>query len=68
MLENFARDEKLYYRDLPTREEGVLPRQAANRYAVNENTEVHFVVRDGSATWAIVYTGGLMMDAIRRVR
>jgi hypothetical protein len=35
---------------------------------LNENAEVHFLVRDGRATWAIVYAGGLMADASRRVR
>ncbi len=35
-------------------------RQSENVYAVNENTEIHFVVRNGHATWVIVHTGGLM--------
>ena len=67
-VENFARDGKLFYRDLPSRAEGPLPRQAENVYAVNENIEVHFVVRQGRATWGIVYTGGMMMDAVHRVK
>ncbi|MCA1818431.1 MAG: hypothetical protein LC746_18995, partial [Acidobacteria bacterium] len=65
-VENFAREGKLHYRVPPSRE-GVLLRQSENVYAVNENTEVHFVIRGGRATWGIVYTGGLMMDAVRRV-
>ena len=44
-----------------------LLRQSENVYALNENTEVRFVVRRGHATWAIVYAGGMMMDAVRRV-
>jgi D-alanyl-D-alanine carboxypeptidase len=67
-VENFARDGKLFFRDLPARDEGPLLRQAENVYAVDENIEVHFVVRQGHATWGIVYTGGLMMDAVRRVQ
>ena len=67
-VENFARDGKLFFRDQPSRAEGPLLRQSENVYAVNENTEVHFVIRDGRAAWGIVYTGGLMMDAVRRVR
>ena len=67
-VENFARDGKLFYRDLPSRAEGPLLRQSENVYAVDENTEVRFVVRQGHATWGIVYSGGLMMDAVRRVQ
>ena len=67
-VEIFARDGKLFYRDQPSRAEGPLLRQSENVYAVNENTEVHFVIRGGRATWGNVYTGGLMMDAIRRMR
>ena len=65
-VENFASDGKLHYRDLPSRAEGLLARQSENVYAVNENTEVHFVVRDRRAIWGMVYTGGLMMNAVRR--
>jgi len=67
-VENFPRNGKLFFRDLPSRAEGPLLRQGENVYAVNENTEVHFVVSQHRATWAIVYTGGLMMDAVRRVK
>ena len=67
-VELFARDGKLYYRDLRSRAEGVLLRQSENVYAVNESTDVHFLIRDGRAARGIVYTGGLMMDATRRVR
>jgi CubicO group peptidase (beta-lactamase class C family) len=67
-VETFAREGKLFYRDQPTRAEGPLLRQSENVYALNENTEVRFVIRQGQATWAIVYTGGLMMDAVRRVK
>jgi D-alanyl-D-alanine carboxypeptidase len=67
-VENFARDGKLHFRDQPTGAEGLLRRQAENVYALDENLKIHFLVRDRRATWAIVYTGGLMMDAVRRVR
>jgi len=66
-VENFERDGKLRFRVLGTQREGELLRQAENVYAINENAEVHFLVRDGRATWAIVYAGGLMADASRRV-
>jgi D-alanyl-D-alanine carboxypeptidase len=65
-IENFARDGKLFYRNPSSRAEGPLRRQSDNVYAVNENTEVRFVVHQGHATWGIVYSGGLMMDAVRR--
>ena len=67
-VDNFERDGKLHYRLPGTQTEGVLLRQAANIYAVDENTEVHFLLRNGRLTWAIVYTGGLLMDPKPRVR
>ena len=36
-------------------------------YAVNENTEIHFLLRNGRQPWAIVYVDGLMLDAKPRV-
>jgi hypothetical protein len=36
-------------------------------YAINENTEAHFLVRGGRAEWSMVYIGGLLMDAKYRV-
>ena len=72
LVENFAgpegQDAKLHYRLPGTKIEGVMLRQAPNIYAVNANTEVHFLLRSGHPTWAIVYTGGLMMDAKLRAR
>jgi D-alanyl-D-alanine carboxypeptidase len=66
-VENFAGPEKqnakLHYRLPGTKIEGVMLRQSPNIYAINENTEVHFLLRSGHPTWAVVYTGGLMMDA-----
>jgi CubicO group peptidase (beta-lactamase class C family) len=67
-VENFARNGKLHYRTVPLGAEGALLRQAKDVYAVNDNVEVHFLVRDGRADWAFVHAGGLMMDASRRVR
>jgi hypothetical protein len=70
-VENFQLPEdknaKLHFRLPGTAIEGVLLRQAANIYAVDDNTEVHFVVRNNRATAALVYTGGLMMDAKPRL-
>jgi D-alanyl-D-alanine carboxypeptidase len=66
-VENFERDGKLHYRLRGTQIEGVLLRQTANIYAVDENTEVHFLVHNGRLAWAIVYVGGLMLDAKPRV-
>ena len=53
---------KLRYRIPGSTVEGVLLRQAADIYALDENSEVHFMVRNGRSTWTIVYTGGLLMD------
>jgi D-alanyl-D-alanine carboxypeptidase len=68
---NFERpggyDAKLRYRIPGSAVEGVLLRQAANIYALNENSEVHFLIRNGRSTWSIVYTAGLMMDPKPRV-
>ena len=63
LVENFERDGKLHFRLPGTQIEGVLLRQAANIYAVDENIEIHFLLRNGRSAWAIVYQGGLMMDA-----
>jgi len=67
LVENFEQDGKLHFR-LPGKPiAGVLLRQAANIYAVNEHTEVHFLLRNGRQPWAIVYVDGLMLDAKPRV-
>jgi hypothetical protein len=66
-VEGFARDGKLHYRLPGTPIEGVLLRQAPYVYALDPDTEIRFIVRDGRAAWAIVYTGGLLMDAKYRV-
>ena len=66
-VEIFARDGKLHYRIPDSQIEGVVRRQAENVYAIDENTEVHFLVRGGRAEWSMVYIGGLLMDAKYRV-
>jgi D-alanyl-D-alanine carboxypeptidase len=63
IVELFERDEKLNFRIPDKRREGVLSRQAANVYAINESTRVHFVLSDGRASWSMVYVGGLFLDA-----
>jgi hypothetical protein len=65
-IENFARDGKLFFR-LPSGAEGAMRRQSENVYAINENTEIHFVIHNGRVKVALVYTGGLLMDVARRV-
>jgi hypothetical protein len=66
-VEIFARDGKLHYRIPGSQIEGLVRRQAENVYAINENTEAHFLVRGGRAEWTMVYIGGLLMDAKYRV-
>src|ERR1051326_4725247 len=66
-VEIFARHGKLHYRIPGSQIEGVLLRQAENVYAIDENTEAHFLVRVGRADWSMVYIGGLLMDAKYRV-
>ena len=66
-VEIFARDGKLHYRIPGSQIEGVVRRQAENVYAIDENTEAHFLVRGGRAAWSMVYIGGLLMDAKYRV-
>jgi D-alanyl-D-alanine carboxypeptidase len=67
IVEHFARDGKLHFRIPGTQREGVVLRQAENVYALNENTEVHFVTRGGQAEWAMLYMGGLFFQAKYRV-
>jgi hypothetical protein len=43
-IENFARDGKLFFR-LPSGAEGAMRRQSENVYAINEDIEIHFVIR-----------------------
>src|SRR5436190_126720 len=66
-VEIFARDGKLHFRIPGTQIEGVIRRQAENVYAVDENTEAHFLVSGGRAEWSMVYIGGLLLDAKYRV-
>jgi CubicO group peptidase (beta-lactamase class C family) len=58
---------KLRYRIPGSATEGVLLRQAPDIYALDETSEVRFLVRNGLSTWTIVYTGGLLMDPKRRI-
>ena len=66
IVEMFARDGKLHFRIAETKTEGVLLRQAQNVYAIDENIEVRFVM-SGQREWAMVYHGGLFLDAKYRV-
>jgi D-alanyl-D-alanine carboxypeptidase len=66
-VEIFARDGKLHFRIPGSQIEGVVRRQAKNVYAIDENTEAHFVASGGHAQWSMVYVGGLSMDAKYRV-
>jgi D-alanyl-D-alanine carboxypeptidase len=66
-VEIFARDGKLHYRIPGSEIEAVVRRQAENVYAIDENTEAHFLVSGGRAAWSMVYIGGLLMDAKYRV-
>jgi D-alanyl-D-alanine carboxypeptidase len=65
-VETFPRDGKLFFR-VPSGPEGPMLRQAENIYAINEDTQVHLVVRGSRVTWALVYTDGLLMDVYRRI-
>jgi D-alanyl-D-alanine carboxypeptidase len=67
IVEQFARDGKLHFRIPGTKIEGVMRRQAENVYAINENTEVHFVMSGGRAQWAMLYIDGLFLQAKYRV-
>ena len=66
-VEIFGRDGKLYFRIPGTQVEHAVRRQAENVYAINENTEAHFLMSGGHASWSTVYIGGLLMDAKYRV-
>src|SRR6266550_4907382 len=66
-VEIFARDGKLHYRIPGSQIEGVVRRQAENVYAIDENTEAHFLVSGGHAQWSMLYIGGLLLDAKYRV-
>jgi D-alanyl-D-alanine carboxypeptidase len=68
-IELFARGDRLRARPGGMQGDGApLLRQAENTYAIDPNNEVHFVVRNGQATWGVLYAGGLMLDPKHRVR
>ena len=62
IVEIFDRDGKLHFRIAVTKIEGVLLRQVENVYAIDENVQVHFV-KSSQREWAMVYHGGLFLDA-----
>ena len=66
IAEIFGRDGKLSFRIPKTQTEGALLRQAENVYAVDENVQVHFV-KSSQREWAMVYNGGLFLDARNRL-
>jgi CubicO group peptidase (beta-lactamase class C family) len=67
-VELFARDGRLCFRLPGTQGEGgPLLRQAENTYAIDPNSEIRFLLRDGRVTWGVLYAGGLMLDPKRRV-
>ena len=67
-VELFEREGKLSFRIQGSKHEGVLLRQAANAYKIDENTDVHFVMGNSGVAWSMVYGGGLFLDAKYRVR
>ncbi len=69
VIENFARDGKLRFRPEGDTGDGVpLRRQSALVYALDDESEVRFTVRDGRAICGQLYVGGLMEDALFPVR
>jgi hypothetical protein len=67
-VEIFEQESKLHFRLPGTPVQGILQRQAANTYAINENIEVRFLIRGGHASRNTLYTGGLFMDQKSRVQ
>jgi CubicO group peptidase (beta-lactamase class C family) len=66
-VEVFEGEGKLHFRIAGPGVEGTQQRQTALVYAIDEDVEVRFLVRDGHATWAQVYQDGLFADAKRWV-
>lgn len=62
-VENFASGGKVHFRIPDPKFEGALQRIAPNVYTFADGAEIHFVVRDGRAVWAMVYRGGFLADA-----
>jgi CubicO group peptidase (beta-lactamase class C family) len=58
----FVRNGKLRFSPGSSPESIPLLRQAENIYAVDENNEVQFLVRNGHAQWGVHYSGGLLLD------
>ena len=67
-IETIACGEKLCSRRPGTEERREMRRQGRFSYVVAPDTEVRFVAgSDGAAAWAFVYSGGLFVDAKRRL-
>ena len=68
-FEQFVQDGKVHFR-VPGQSGsgGVLYRQSDTVYALPDGQEVHALIRNGRLVWGMLYSGGLMMDAVYRVR
>lgn len=68
-LEVFPKDGRLAFRPPGTKEAlGMLRYQGNDVFAIDADTQVRVLRKDGKVTWAVGYGGGLMSDPKRRVR
>jgi CubicO group peptidase (beta-lactamase class C family) len=69
-FEQFVQNGKVHFRVLgQSGSDGVLYRQSDTVYALPDGQEeVHALIRNGQLVWGMVYSCGLMMDAVYRVR
>jgi CubicO group peptidase (beta-lactamase class C family) len=68
-LEVFLKDGKLAFRPPGTKEAlGVLHYQGDDIFAIDADTQIRILRKDGKVTWAVGYDGGLMSDPKRRVQ
>jgi len=64
----FAKRDRLYFRPEGSGEDRALARVGAYAYSWGPEQTVRFLSSTRAVRWAVSYTGGLMMDASRRVQ
>src|SRR5262249_8548473 len=67
-FEQFVENHQVRFRTPGQPNSGVLYRQSDNIYALPGGQELHIIMRNGRLDWGLLYSCGLMMDAVYRIR
>jgi hypothetical protein len=66
-VELFVRDGKLRFRIPGQPGDHPLLKQDDDLFTIERDYEIRFLSRNGRVDWSLVYAGGLLLDAKRRV-